>query len=450
MGISKTRKLKNLIIILSAVLGSVIITLSTLLILFVAKSNTYRLQLENTYKRNFYELISDINSLEIDLSKLIATNSLTSQKELLTKIYDTSKTSSVNLSTLPISSNKIENLNNYLNTLGGYSYSLLERNLNNNEKINENELKSIESIYDYCVRLKYDLNNFIKDIENFNIIKQINYSDGDLSNFDGGLTNINNNEDEVPTLIYDGPFSDSVVNKEIKGLDDIEYSEASVRNILMDNFKFFDNFKIEYLGDTLGKFATYNYNVYNENQSLYVQMTKKGAFLLSANSIESISGDLNLTREECEVFAHNFAALMGIDNMFSVWSQKVDNIVYVNLAPISGGVIYYPDLIKVKINSSTGFVEGWEASNYAYNHTERADFISKLSFNDAQNLLSSALTVLERNYCIIPNEFVGESYAYEFICTWNDFTYYVYLDSSTGEELNIMRVVNTTNGDLLM
>ena len=30
---------------------------------------------------------------------------------------------------------KIDNLNNYLNTIGGYSYSLLEKNLNNNEKI---------------------------------------------------------------------------------------------------------------------------------------------------------------------------------------------------------------------------------------------------------------------------------------------------------------------------
>ena len=450
MGISKTKKLKNLIIILSAILGSVIIALTTLLIVFISRSNTYKLQLENTYKRNFYELVSDINSLEIDLSKLIATNSLTSQKELLTKIYDTTKTSTVNLSTLPISSNKIENLNSYLNTLGGYSYSLLERNLNNSEKITDDELKSIESIYNYCVKIKYDLNNFITDIENFNIINSVDYSDGDISSFDGGLTNVNNNQDEVPTLIYDGPFSDSVVNKEIKGLEDVDYTEDQVRQILQENFKFFENFEIQYVGDTIGKFATYNYSVYNDDLSLYVQMTKRGAFLLSANTNASGNGSLNLTREECELFAHNFASLMGIDNMFTVWSQKVGGVVYVNLAPIKGGVIYYPDLIKVKINASTGFVEGWEASNYAYNHVERESFESSISFNDAQDLLSSALTVIERNYCIIPNEYVGESYAYEFICTWNDFKYYVYLDSNTGEELNIMRVVNTTNGDLLM
>lgn len=447
---SKTRKLKNLIIILSVTLGCIIIALSTLLIIFVSKSNTYKLQLENTYKQNFYELISDINALEIDLSKLIATNSLQSQKTLLTNIYDLSKTGAVNLSALPIASNKIKNLNKYLNTVGGYSYSLIEKNLNNNEKISSEDLKTIEEIYDYCVKVKFDLNNFIKDVENFNIINSIDYTDGDLSKFDGGIGTTNDDEGQVPTLIYDGPFSDSVINKEIRGLDSTVYTESQVREILTNNFRFFDDFEIEYVGETIGKFATYNYRTYNDNLELYVQVTKQGAFVLGANAINSVSGNKNLTINECELFAHNFASLMGIDNMFNVWSQKVADIVYINLAPIVNGVIYYPDLIKVKVNASTGFVEGWEASNYAYNHIKRNDFTYGISFDDAQSRLSPVLKVIERNYSIIPNEFVGESFAYEFICEWNDFTYYIYLDCYTGEELNIMRVVNTTNGNLLM
>jgi len=444
------KRLKNSIIILSIVLGGVIVALSVLLSLAIVRSENYKLQLENNYKKNFYELISDINSLEIDLSKLIATNSLTSQKELLTSIYDTTKTSAVNLSSLPIANNKIENLNNYLNTVSGYSYSLLEKNLNSQQKITEDELVSIEGIYDYCVKIKYDLNNFITDIDNFNVIKQINFSDGDLSGFDGGLRGVNDNNDEVPTLIYDGPFSDSVVNKDVKGLDDKVYTEEEVRAVLVNNLKFFEKATIEYVGETLGKFATYNYNVVNESGTLYVQITKKGAFVLSINSINLSSGEKDLTIDECELFAHNFASLMGIDNMYSVWSQKVNNIVYVNLAPIIDNVIYYPDLIKVKINTQTGFIVGWEASNYAYNHTNRNKFDAELSILDAKNMVSSALEIKETNLCIIPNKFVGESYAYEFICGWKNFTYYVYLDVNTGEELNIMRVVNTSTGDLLM
>ena len=52
MSNEKIKKLKNSVILLSVVLGSVIIALSTLLIVFIARSNTYKLQLENNYKRN--------------------------------------------------------------------------------------------------------------------------------------------------------------------------------------------------------------------------------------------------------------------------------------------------------------------------------------------------------------------------------------------------------------
>ena len=80
---------------------------------------------------------------------------------------------------------------------------------------------------------------------------------------------------------------------------------------------------------------------------------------------------------------------MGIDNMYSVWSQQVGDIVYINLAPIVDHVIYYPDLIKVKVHTKAGFVVGWEASNYAYNHVEREAFSPSISIIEAQELLST-------------------------------------------------------------
>ena len=129
--LSNNRKLKNAVIVLALILGSVIIALSVMLTVFIAKTNTYKLQLENNYKRNFYELISDINQLEINMSKLIATNSIKSQKQLLTDIYDTSKTSSVNLSALPIANHKIDN-----NLFGRTIFNYIQINEDITNKIN--------------------------------------------------------------------------------------------------------------------------------------------------------------------------------------------------------------------------------------------------------------------------------------------------------------------------
>ena len=135
--------------------------------------------------------------------------------------------------------------------------------------------------------------------------------------------------------------------------------------------------------------------------------------------------------------------------MYSVWSQKTGNVMYVNLAPIKNQVIHYSDLIKVKIDLSLGLVVGWEGTNYATNHKERT-FNSAIGILDAQEKVNKILTIKERNLTIIPDKYVGEINAYEFICTWKNYTYYIYIDSVTGKEVNILRVINTTNGSLLM
>ena len=98
---------------------------------------------------------------------------------------------------------------------------------------------------------------------------------------------------------------------------------------------------------------------------------------------------------------------------------------------------------------SLGIIVGWEASNYATNHVDRV-FTSSLGILDAQENINDIMTIVERNLCIIPDKFVGELSAYEFICTWEDYTYYIYIDSNTGEEINLLRVIETSNGNLLL
>ena len=51
---------------------------------------------------------------------------------------------------------------------------------------------------------------------------------------------------------------------------------------------------------------------------------------------------------------------------------------------------------------------------------------------------------------IIPNDYVGESLAYEFMCVSNGATYYIYVNAETGKQINILKVVETDDGNLLM
>lgn len=440
---------KGIIITISVVLGTTLLATFIALIVFICTTKTYSTQLENLYKRSFYELSTNINDIELDMSKLVAVNDTKSKREVLTNIYNSCESANTNISNLPIQSNKIDKVNNFINVLGGYSYSLLTKTNNNTEFSNED----YDTIYDMHARsleLLYEFNEYISNLKiDYSILKNIDYSNGDKSKFDGGLGAINSSSSEVPTLIYDGPFSESVVNKAIKGLDNFEIDATEAKEYVTQTLSFLNVESVEYVNETNGKFYTYNFNVKTANQSLYVQVTKRGSKIVNITSYGA-NGDKDLSEDECITLAENFGTLLEYENLKCVWSATNGNICYVNLAPIVSGVIYYPDLVKVKVDKVTGTIVGLEGTNYCYNHISRNHIAPALSFDAAQSGLSKALTVKERNLSLIPNKYVGETYAYEFVCTWKDYTYYVYIDIQTGEEVNILRVVKTTSGDLIV
>lgn len=429
---------------LTIIFGSSMVVFLCLFLSFFTTSGNYRIQLENSYMKSFYEMVDNINSLEVDLSKIVATNNIASQRELLSGIYETCMVGVTNVNNLPISNDKLTEINSLLNTAGGFSYSLLLNNYNGN-LISKSDYDQIEIIYDSVVAIRYDINKYISTLKHdYSILDQIDFKDSGSSEFSAGFAGSESASKETPSLIYDGPFSDSVVNREIKGLEDKIYTLDEVYNYLSE--KFVDK-NIEYIGDTNGKFETYNFKI-KESIELYVSVTKKGCMLLTINALSNGHGNAISTEDGIGI-AEGFAGYLGFENMYTVWYQQTGNILYVNLAPIINRVIYYPDLIKVKVDLCLSSVVGWEAVNYATNHIDRS-FTSSIGILDALKNINPLMSVVERNLCIIPDKFVGELSAYEFICTWEKYTYYIYIDAVTGDEVNILRIIDTSNGQLLM
>lgn len=440
-------KKKNITLyFLLSILGSLTIVFLCLFLSFWSTSNSYKTQLENIYEKNFYESVSTINNLEVDISKLVATNDLDSQRELLNSINKSCLLCANNINLLPISFNNMTDINSLVNSLFGFSESLLISNYDG-DLISESDLSQLNDMHTKIQEMQYDMNMYLSKLKyDYSILDDVDFNDVENNSYTGGLLNNESSATEIPTLIYDGPFSDSVLNKEIKGLENIEYSKDECAEKL---HTIFSGFSIDYLGETNGKFETYNFDVKGD-VDLYVSVTKKGGFILSITSFGNGSRKENkISSEDGIKLAESFAYDCGLENMYMVWSQNTGNILYVNLAPIEDGVIYYTDLVKVKVDLSLGLVVGWEGVNYATNHIDR-EFTSSIGILEGQEKINPLLNVIERNLCIIPGEYVGELSAYEYICTWKNYTYYIYIDSNTGKEVNIMRVVETNNGSLLM
>ncbi|MBO5713495.1 MAG: PepSY domain-containing protein, partial [Clostridia bacterium] len=83
------------------------------------------------------------------------------------------------------------------------------------------------------------------------------------------------------------------------------------------------------------------------------------------------------------------------------------------------------------------------------NHKQRVVGEVKLSNDEAKLKVSSKINVETTRLALIPagNK---EVLAYEFTGEYKGETYYVYINAKTGAEVDIFKVVKTTEGDLLV
>jgi len=296
-----------------------------------------------------------------------------------------------------------------------------------------------------------DMKEFLNDMSNrmiagYSIMQSSHSANGDLDDFTWRFTQISSTE--YPTMIYDGPFSDSVVDQEIKGLSGEEISQEDAYNVI---YKVFENVKqATFQGETKGKFETYNFEVENtDEQTLYVQVTKIGGKILTVSGYNT-SEINNIEFDRAEKIALNFAEKNGVEDAVVVWNQELNSQMYFNLAPKVDGVVLYPDLVKVKIDLENGNVIGFDAISYFTNHVTRKLDQPKISVGQAEKSIDKSFDILSSRLCLSPLDFNREVLCWEFECTRENATFYFYVNATTGEQENILKVVETSDGNKLM
>ena len=122
----------------------------------------------------------------------------------------------------------------------------------------------------------------------------------------------------------------------------------------------------------------------------------------------------------------------------------------VNLAYSILDVPVYSDLIKVRICADSGKVLGLEAITYYTNHHSRTLDTPVLSEEQASKKVSDTISIETARLSVVPIGNSSERLAYEFSGESNGQTFYVYIDAITGAQLQMFKVIESTEGTLLM
>lgn len=414
----------------------------------VGIKNQYGNSLEMNYDRAVYELVDNINDIELNLNKTSVSGSENLQRKYLQLVCDNCKYAESNLGQLPVSMYATREGVKFINQVDGYCTSLISKG----ESLTQEEKARIEELTEIVVQLKAVLNELVeKLLQGYSILNGTIDANLGIDDFSANFEGFSSDSISYPSMIFDGPFSDSLNNKEIKGLAKVEVSEevarANLESILNEKYPIKE---IKYLGETNANFTTFDYEIILENGKIInAQMAKRAGFLLTFIGQVDETEEPTLSLSDCVQIAKEFCALSGASEMQMTWSEESYGIAVLNMATVVNNVVLYPDLIKVKVDMSSGLVIGYEAQNYAYNHIERENLTPRLGATDARELLDKRLNINKQSLCVMPLEYGGEVLAYEFDCEYLGERYFVYINAFNGEEERVMKVVSTEEGALI-
>ena len=416
---------------------------------------------ENKYNMSFFELVDYVQNVETYLAKALISTSPEHGAETLTNVWREASIAQSCLSQLPISSNELENTSKFLNQVSDYSYSLSRKNIDG-ESLTQDDLNNLKQLHTYSIELENTLNQLSVDL-NAGRIKWGELTNKGTNAFatqvssitSDSFSSLEENFHEYAGLIYDGAFSDHITSTEKKGLTGEDIDENQAKQLVE---KFYGTDKIEEIISNgyseNSEIPCYDFNVKMKDSDniASISISKKGGHVIFANYNKEVNTE-TISQEDADRIGKEFLKNHGYTNMKETYYLKQSGIVTINYAYFqtteSGeNVVMYPDLIKLKVALDDGSVLGIETTGYLNSHTERSIPDNLISKEKAKENLNKDLQIQSENLAVIPTEWKTEVLCWEFKGTVDDNEFLVYINAETGEEEDILVIVNTPEGTL--
>lgn len=428
-------------------LGVTTLALGTMLTFGWLNMNGMQADMATVHTESLYELNSIIDNLDTNLAKARVSNSRNEQVKLLTDIAIESEMAETVLERMPVEMQMTESVTSFVNKMGDSAQSMLYSVASGN-KLTESQIATIEHMYNTNLELKRTVNELCA---NCTVKEMIAAMSGKKNSFTyTTFDNLQNNTVETPKEIQDGPFAenvDKVTAKNLEGLTEISAGRAE--ELAKEYFKDYDVTDVKCTGETVAEQLTlYNLTLTTNDGEMSAQLSKQGGKVVEFNSYKDCSNK-NFSVERCIDIAEDFLDALGIDDMKAVWTSENGTTCNLNFVYEDDDVIFYPDMIKVKVCEERGIVTGMEGLAYVLNHTEREAPEAAISKSEATDRLHSGFEVKSTRLCVMPLD-GDEVLAYEFNGTYGDNEFYIYVDAKTGEELDVFTVIGTAQGRALL
>jgi germination protein YpeB len=433
--------------------AAAVLALSALTALQYTNAVTTKRQLEYNYLRSVAELSGSLENIKNTLNKGIYSTTPSMMSELSSKLWSDANAAKMSISTLPIEEMQLTNTYKFLSQVGNYSKSLSQK-FADGTALTDEDKQNILQLYTFAQAVSQSLWNIENQLQNgwltFEKAKEMAEESDEAgagqnpAHIESGFADVESGFDNYPTLIYDGPFSDHIMQKEAQMLKDreaITQEEAlkiANRSVDVEGLKF--------SAEEGGNIASYVFKSGNST----IAITKQGGFPAYYLNYRAIDSEANsITTEQAIKKAEAKLEELGFDKMTYTYYENMRGVMTINFAGVENNATLYTDLIKVGVALDDGSIISFDCCGYIMNHKPREISAPTFPESEARKLISPTLAVEDVQTCVIPSSGLNERYCYEYKAKDKEGNnVLVYINADTGREEQILLLQISENGML--
>ena len=408
----------------------------------------YKDKLEVSYQQSLSELSECLETVNVDLTKSLYSNSSGEIYDISRDLFAQCSVAKNAISRLPVSQMELANTYKFLSQASDYAQYIGSK-IEKGEAISQKEHQNLNTLLKYSQQFSGAASDMLKTaqaggkITSGEVKSAVEVPSSALSN---SFSQSAKTFESFPTLLYDGPFSDQLLNKKSKLVSSSPVlSKEECRDIVCDSLGVSQN-QVLYDSDDKSKLPCYTFKC----KRYTISVTKQGGYIKSILYSGEIKSS-DISEENAVNIAKNFLDSIGYTDMAESYYNTENNICTINFAYQKKDMLCYGDLIKCGVSMSDGKIVSLDAQTYLTNHVPRSNFSPKLNKKEAASKVSPYLTVNSSKKCLIPKENGKEVQCYEFNCTSKETgeDALIYINCDSGREEDIMLLLHTDGGTMV-
>ncbi len=413
-------------------------------IILMNENEELKLDREYSYTRAVGDLSDELDTVSTTLEKQLYASGADIHRDLSVKLCSDTAEAKTALAQLPNETTDLATVNKFLSQVGDYSLSLSKK-LSAGGEISAKEYKNIEELYNVSKELCEKMRLLRESIESGETVFEAD-TDTRVPVLSDGFEELDEAMSGCPKLIYDGPFSDNILERTPMMTRDAEKVSRQQALTKCRMVLGIDSNDLSVIETVSGRMPGWRFS--DSEGGICCEVTEKGGYLsyfLRSRQPERVK----LSTDEAVQKAEDFLTELGMDSLKSTYYETYANVLTVNFAYQDLDVLCYTDLVKVSVALDNGEILGYDAKGWLVNHHKRQYRRDIISLSSASERVSPKLKIESSQKALIPADDLSEKLCYEFRCKAdNGRTALVYINAETGKEEQILLLVESENGVL--